>query len=205
MNNRYVLTLAAIEARLYTDEADSVFMRWPTAEKELPSGNHTPGGLSETCLHFMEDIMTKTGRPNHRWDNYLYLHFGGWDLLMDYVKRDPKRRGYLLRCEEKGYSVSGDRHYFDEALVSNGIVNGTAAAISKPIFIWSAASAVCTAARQWTRSAGRSVIFWRPAPMRKTGWRRRWIRRTGITSSCISAPAWSSMKQRRLTAQTRTL
>ena len=83
MNNRYVLTLAAIEARLYTDEADSVFMRWPTAEKELPSGNHTPGGLSETCLHFMEDIMTKTGRPNHRWDNYLYLHFGGWDLLMD--------------------------------------------------------------------------------------------------------------------------
>ena len=88
MNNRYVLTLAAIEARLYTDEADSVFMRWPTAEKELPSGNHTPGGLSETCLHFMEDIMTKTGRPNHRWDNYLYLHFGGWDLLMDYVKRD---------------------------------------------------------------------------------------------------------------------
>lgn len=130
MNNRYVLTLAAIEARLYTDEADSVFMRWPTAEKELPSGNHTPGGLSETCLHFMEDIMTKTGRPNHRWDNYLYLHFGGWDLLMDYVKRDPKRRGYLLRCEEKGYSVSGDRHYFDEALVSNGIVNGTAAAIN---------------------------------------------------------------------------
>lgn len=130
MNNRYVLTLAAIEARLYTDEADSVFMRWPTAEKELPSGNHTPGGLSETCLHFMEDIMTKTGRPNHRWDNYLYLHFGGWDLLMDYVKRDPKRRGYLLRCEEKGYSVSGDRHYFDEALVSNGIVNVTAAAIS---------------------------------------------------------------------------
>ena len=129
MNSRYVLTLAAIEARLYTDEADSVFMRWPTAEKELPSGNHTPGGLSETCLHFMEDIMTKTGRPNHRWDNYLYLHFGGWDLLMDYVKRDPKRRGYLLRCEEKGYSVSGDRHYFDEALVSNGIVNGTAAAI----------------------------------------------------------------------------
>ena len=129
MNNRYVLTLAAIEARLYTDEADSVFMRWPTAEKELPSGNHTPGGLSETCLHFMEDILTKTGRPNHRWDNYLYLHFGGWDLLMDYVKRDPKRRGYLLRCEEKGYSVSGDRHYFDEALVSNGIVNGTAAAI----------------------------------------------------------------------------
>ena len=109
MNNRYLLTLAAIEARLYTDEADSVFMRWPTAEKELPSGNHTPGGLSETCLHFMEDIMTKTGRPNHRWDNYLYLHFGGWDLLMDYVKRDPKRRGYLLRCEEKGYSVSGDR------------------------------------------------------------------------------------------------
>lgn len=130
MNNRYVLTLAAIEARLYTDEADSVFMRWPTAEKELPSGNHTPGGLSETCLHFMEDIMTKTGRPNHKWDNYLYLHFGGWDLLMDYVKRDPKRRGYLLRCEEKGYSVSGDRHYFDEALVSNGIVNGTAAAIN---------------------------------------------------------------------------
>ena len=129
MNNRYVLTLAAIEARLYTDEADSVFMRWPTAEKELPSGNHTPGGLSETCLHFMEDIMTKTGRPNHKWDNYLYLHFGGWDLLMDYVKRDPKRRGYLLRCEEKGYSVSGDRHYFDEALVSNGIVIGTAAAI----------------------------------------------------------------------------
>ena len=130
MHNRYVLTLAAIESRLYTDEADSIFMRWPTAEKELPSGNHTPGGLSETCLHFMEDIMTKTGRPNHRWDNYLYLHFGGWDLLMDYVKRDPKRRGYLLRCEEKGYSVSGDRHYFDEALVSNGIVNGTAAAIN---------------------------------------------------------------------------
>ena len=129
MNSRYVLTLAAIEARLYTDEADSIFVRWPTAEKELPSGNHTAGGLSETCLHFMEDIMTKTGRPNHKWDNYLYLHFGGWDLLMDYVRRDPKRRGYLLRCEEKGYSVSGDRHYFDEALVSNGIVNGTAAAI----------------------------------------------------------------------------
>ena len=129
MNNRYVLTLAAIEARLYTEEADSIFLRWPTAEKELPSGNHTAGGLSETCLHFMEDIMTKTGRPNHKWDNYLYLHFGGWDLLMDYVRRDPKRRGYLLRCEEKGYSVSGDRHYFDEALVSNGIVNGTAAAI----------------------------------------------------------------------------
>ena len=129
MDHRYVLTLAAIEARLYTDEADSIFVRWPTAEKELPSGNHTPGGLSETCLHFMEDIMTKTGRPNHKWDNYLYLHFGGWDLLMDYVKRDPKRRGYLLRCEEKGYSVSEDRQYFDEALVSNGIVNGTAAAI----------------------------------------------------------------------------
>ena len=129
MHNRYVLTLAAIESRLYTDEADSIFMRWPTAEKELPSGNHTPGGLSETCLHFMEDIMTKTGRPNHKWDNFLYLHFGGWDLLMDYVKRDPKRRGYLLRCEEKGYSVSGDRHFFDEALVMNGIVNGTAAAI----------------------------------------------------------------------------
>ena len=129
MDHRYVLTLAAIEARLYTDEADSIFIRWPTAEKELPSGNHTPGGLSETCLHFMEDIMTKTGRPNHKWDNYLYLHFGGWDLLMDYVKRDPKRRGYLLRCEEKGYSVSEDRQYFDEALVSNGIVNGTAAAI----------------------------------------------------------------------------
>ena len=129
MNNRYVLTLAAIEARLYTDDADSIFLRWPTAEKELPSGNHTAGGLSETCLHFMEDIMTKTGRPNHKWDNYLYLHFGGWDLLMDYVRRDPKRRGYLLRCEEKGYSVSADRHYFDEALVSNGIVNGTAAAI----------------------------------------------------------------------------
>ena len=53
MNNRYVLTLAAIEARLYTDDADSIFLRWPTAEKELPSGNHTAGGLSETCLHFM--------------------------------------------------------------------------------------------------------------------------------------------------------
>ena len=129
MDKRYVLTLAAIEARLYTEEADSIFMRWPTAEKELPSGNHTPGGLSETCLHFMEDIMTKSGRANHKWDNYLYLHFGGWDLLMDYVRRDPKRRGYLLRCEEKGYSVSEDRHYFDEALVSNGIINGTAAAI----------------------------------------------------------------------------
>ena len=62
MHNRYVLTLAAIESQLYTEDAESIFMRWPTAEKELPSGNHTPGGLSETCLHFMEDIMTKTGR-----------------------------------------------------------------------------------------------------------------------------------------------
>ena len=61
MNNRYVLTLAAIEARLYTDEADSVFMRWPTAEKELPSGNHTPGGLSETCLHFIQAAPTTGG------------------------------------------------------------------------------------------------------------------------------------------------
>ena len=50
MNNRYVLTLAAIEARLYTDEADSVFMRWPTAEKELPSGNHTAPTTGGTII-----------------------------------------------------------------------------------------------------------------------------------------------------------
>ena len=36
MHNGYVLTLAAIESRLYTNESDSIFMRWPTAEKELP-------------------------------------------------------------------------------------------------------------------------------------------------------------------------
>ena len=124
MHNQYVLTLAAIESRLYTYEGDSIFFRWPTAEKELPRGNHTPDGLSETCLHFMEDIMTKSGRANRLWDNFLFLHFGGWDLLMDYVRKDTKRRGYLLRCEEKGYSVAEDRKYFDEALVKTITTSG---------------------------------------------------------------------------------
>ena len=129
MHNGYVLTLAAIESRLYTNESDSIFMRWPTAEKELPRGNHTPDGLSATCLHFMEDIMTRTGRPNHKWDSFLFLHFGGWDFLIDYARKDAKRRGYLLRCEEKGYSVSGDRVYFDECLVSERPVKGVIAAV----------------------------------------------------------------------------
>lgn len=124
MHNPYELTLAAIEERLYTNDAASIFMRWPTAEKELPHGNHTPDGISETCRHFINDIMTKAGRPNRLWDNFFFVHFGGWDLLVDYTRKDHKRRGYLLRCEEKGYSVSEDRHYFDESLVSTVTVKG---------------------------------------------------------------------------------
>ena len=129
MHNQYVLTLAAIESRLYTYEDDSIFFRWPTAEKELPRGNHTAEGLSETCLHFMEDILTRSGRPNRLWDNFLFVHFGGWDLLMDYVRKDTKRRGYLLRCEEKGYSVSEDRKYFDEAMVKTVTTGGGVAVV----------------------------------------------------------------------------
>ena len=117
MSSDYILTLEAIDRRLYSKDKSRPLMRFSASDLSVPRGNHTEKGLSEECLTYMTEILTKHGRPNVLMGHFLFLHFGGWDALMDYIQADTKRRGFLLRCEEKGYSVASERAQFDRMLV----------------------------------------------------------------------------------------
>lgn len=117
MSSDYILTLEAIDRRLYSKDRSRPLMRFSASDLSMPAGNHTEKGLSEECLTYMTEILTKHGRPNVQMNHFLFLHFGGWDALMDYIQADAKRRSFLLRCEEKGYSVSSERARFDRMLV----------------------------------------------------------------------------------------
>ena len=117
MSSDYILTLEAIDRRLYSKDKSRPLMRFSASDLSMPTGNHTDKGLSEECLTYMTEILTKHGRPNVQMNHFLFLHFGGWDALMDYIQADAKRRSFLLRCEEKGYSVSSGRAQFDRMLV----------------------------------------------------------------------------------------
>ena len=117
MSSDYILTLEAIDRRLYSKDKSRPLMRFSASDLSMPTGNHTDKGLSEECLIYMTEILTKHGRPNVQMNHFLFLHFGGWDALMDYIQADAKRRSFLLRCEEKGYSVSSGRAQFDRMLV----------------------------------------------------------------------------------------
>ena len=117
MSSDYILTLEAIDRRLYSKDKSRPLLRFSASDLSMPAGNHTDKGLSEECLTYMTEILTKHGRPNVQMNHFLFLHFGGWDALMDYIQADAKRRSFLLRCEEKGYSVSSERALFDRMLV----------------------------------------------------------------------------------------
>ena len=117
MSSDYILTLEAIDRRLYSKDKNRPLMRFSASDLSMPAGNHTDKGLSEECLTYMTEILTKHGRPNVQMNHFLFLHFGGWDALMDYIQADTKRRSFLLRCEEKGYSVASERVRFDRMLV----------------------------------------------------------------------------------------
>ena len=125
MSSDYILTLEAIDRRLYSKDKSRPLMRFSASDLSVPRGNHTEKGLSEECLTYMTEILTKHGRPNVQMGHFLFLHFGGWDALMDYIQADTKRRGFLLRCEEKGYSVASERAQFDRMLVEGDPDKGT--------------------------------------------------------------------------------
>ena len=125
MSSDYILTLEAIDRRLYSKDKSRPLMRFSASDLSVPRGNHTEKGLSEECLTYMTEILTKHGRPNVQMGHFLFLHFGGWDALMDYIQADTKRRGFLLRCEEKGYSVASERAQFDRMLVEGDSDKGT--------------------------------------------------------------------------------
>ncbi len=116
MSSDYILTLEAIDRRLYSKDKSRPLARFSASDLSLPKGNHTGDGLSDECLTYMTELLTKHGRPNLQMNHFLFLHFGGWDALMDYIQADPKRRSFLLRCEEKGYSVASGRAQFDRML-----------------------------------------------------------------------------------------
>ncbi|MDO4407709.1 MAG: tetratricopeptide repeat protein [Eubacteriales bacterium] len=116
MSSDYILTLEAIDRRLYSKDKSRPLARFSASDLSLPKGNHTGVGLSDECLTYMTELLTKHGRPNLQMNHFLFLHFGGWDALMDYIQADPKRRSFLLRCEEKGYSVASGRAQFDRML-----------------------------------------------------------------------------------------
>ena len=116
MSSDYILTLEAIDRRLYSKDKSRPLARFSASDLSLPKGNHTGDGLSDECLTYMTELLTKHGRPNLQMNHFLFLHFGGWDALMDYIQADPKRRSFLLRCEEKGYSVASERAQFDRML-----------------------------------------------------------------------------------------
>ena len=116
MSSDYILTLEAIDRRLYSKDKSRPLARFSASDLSLPKGNHTGDGLSDECLTYMTELLTKHGRPNLQMNHFLFLHFGGWDALMDYILADPKRRSFLLRCEEKGYSVASGRAQFDRML-----------------------------------------------------------------------------------------
>ena len=101
MSSDYILTLEAIDRRLYSKDKSRPLARFSASDLSLPKGNHTGDGLSDECLTYMTELLTKHGRPNLQMNHFLFLHFGGWDALMDYIQADPKRRSFLLRCEEK--------------------------------------------------------------------------------------------------------
>lgn len=117
MSSDYILTLEAIDLRLYSKDKSRPLARFSASDLSVPRGNHTRKGLSEECLTYMTELLTKHGRPNLQMNHFFFLHFGGWDALMDYIQADTKRRSFLLRCEEKGYSVATDRAAFDRMLV----------------------------------------------------------------------------------------
>ena len=128
MSRDYILTLEAIDRRLYSKDKTRPLARFSASDLSLPRGNHTRNGLSEECLTYMTELLTRHGRPNLQMNHFLFLHFGGWDALMDYIQADPKRRGFLLRCEEKGYSVASERTLFDRMLVDGDPEQGEVAA-----------------------------------------------------------------------------
>lgn len=117
MSSDYILTLEAIDRRLYSKDKSRPLARFSASDLSVPEGNHTGDGLSDECLTYMTELLTKHGRPNLQMNHFLFLHFGGWDALMEYIQADPKRRSFLLRCEEKGYSVAAERARFDRMLV----------------------------------------------------------------------------------------
>ena len=126
MSKDYILTLEAIDRRLYSKDKSAPLARYSASGLDAPVNNHTPQGLSEECLNYMTEILTKHDRPNLQIDYFFFLHFGGWDALMDYIRADGKRRNFLLRCEEKGYSVASDRALFDRALIEGDPDRGPA-------------------------------------------------------------------------------
>ena len=126
MSKDYILTLEAIDRRLYSKDKTAPLARYSASGLDAPRNNHTPQGLSEECLNYMTEILTKHDRPNLQIDYFFFLHFGGWDALMDYIRADSKRRNFLLRCEEKGYSVASDRALFDRALIDGDPGEGQA-------------------------------------------------------------------------------
>ena len=128
MSSDYILTLEAIDRRLYSKDRSRPLMRFSASDLSMPAGNHTEKGLSEECLTYMTEILTKHGRPNVQMTHFLFLHFGGWDALMKYIQADAKRRSFLLRCEEKGYSVSSGRAQFDRMLVDGDPEEGQVSA-----------------------------------------------------------------------------
>ena len=128
MSNDYILTLEAIDRRLYSKDKSRPLARFSASDLSVPRGNHTKDGLSEECLTYMTELLTKHGRPNLQMNHFFFLHFGGWDALIDYIAADTKRRSFLLRCEEKGYSVASDRALFDRMLVDGDPEEGAAAA-----------------------------------------------------------------------------
>ena len=128
MSSDYILTLEAIDRRLYSKDRSRPLMRFSASDLSMPAGNHTEKGLSEECLTYMTEILTKHGRPNVQMNHFLFLHFGGWDALMEYIQADAKRRSFLLRCEEKGYSVSSGRAQFDRMLVDGDPEEGQVSA-----------------------------------------------------------------------------
>ena len=128
MSRDYILTLEAIDRRLYSKDKTRPLARFSASDLSLPRGNHTKDGLSEECLTYMTELLTRHGRPNLQMNHFLFLHFGGWDALIEYIQADPKRRGFLLRCEEKGYSVASERALFDRMLVDGDPEQGEVSA-----------------------------------------------------------------------------
>ena len=128
MSRDYILTLEAIDRRLYSKDKTRPLARFSASDRSLPRGNHTKDGLSEECLTYMTELLTRHGRPNLQMNHFLFLHFGGWDALIEYIQADPKRRGFLLRCEEKGYSVASERALFDRMLVDGDPEQGEVSA-----------------------------------------------------------------------------
>ena len=76
MSSDYILTLEAIDRRLYSKDKSRPLARFSASDLSLPKGNHTGDGLSDECLTYMTDLLTKHGRPNLQVKHFLCLHFG---------------------------------------------------------------------------------------------------------------------------------